>query len=675
MVHSVKFVLSFVAMIAVAWMTAPAQAAPAMRVDHVALSVALERPLQPGGSSWIAVRQDIDPGWHTYWRNPGDAGLATRFDWHLPQGVSAGAVEWPVPEEFSDGTVVNYGYAGRATLLVPLRASIRAVAGVATVHVTLLECQHMCIPEDATLDVDLRAASGSAQDFRDARAAMPAAYRGQVRAVRRDGRLIVNLPGFLLSSLSGARILPATPHLVGSGGRLTAMRNENGLEWSAPLATHRPLPARFAGLLIVPGARAQAFEAPIDLPAVPSSTGGSTLLPAILLAFLGGLVLNIMPCVLPILSMKALMLAQSGETLAEARRDALAYGAGVLTTFMLIATTLIALKAGGAAIGWGFQLQSPFVVLGLAILMAAIGFNLFDLFEVPLALAGIGDGLTRKAGASGAFFTGILAVLVASPCTAPFMGTALGFALTQPALVAFAVFLALGIGFAMPLAAISCIPHFSGLIPRPGAWMQRVRQFLAFPMFATAIWLLWVLGEQSGPLGMALGLATCLGLVFVMWALHVSRGGWRAASVCAGLVLAALAASRISAQAGDNDIHWAAWSPAAVADARLSGHPVLVDFSAAWCLTCLINERVALHDPAVVAALRRDHVATFKADWTNRDSEIATELAAHGRDGVPLYLLYASDPTSPPQILPQILTPSSVNESLLGLKGRSVKSN
>ena len=345
------------------------------------------------------------------------------------------------------------------------------------------------------------------------------------------------------------------------------------------------------------------------------------------------------------------------------RRDGVFYFCGVLATFAVIAGSLLLLKAGGAALGWGFQLQSPLVVLALALLMTAIGLNLLGVFEVPLSLAGVGNDLTRAKGGAGAFFTGALAVLVASPCTAPFMGTALGFALTQPALSAIIVFVALGVGFALPFSAIAFTPALVRLVPRPGPWMVRFKELLAFPMFATAIWLIWVLGRQVGATGIALVLCVGLGLVFLFWLL---RSLARPAQWVVGVVGAA-ALIALSAQirtAPTNDKAATTWSPEAVAQARREGKPVLVDFSAAWCVTCLVNERVALEDAAVTTRLGRDGVVVLKADWTNRNAAITSELGRYGRSGVPLYLLYPAHAHGQATVLPQLLTPAVVLSAL-----------
>jgi thiol:disulfide interchange protein DsbD len=365
--------------------------------------------------------------------------------------------------------------------------------------------------------------------------------------------------------------------------------------------------------------------------------------------------------------MKALALVQSGERPAQMRRDGLFYAAGVILSFAAIAGLLIGLKSAGAAIGWGFQLQSPLLILILYLLTAAIGLNLLGLFDVPLSLAGIGGHLAGESGL-GAFFTGVLAVLVASPCTAPFMGAALGYAMTQPAIIAAAVFLSLGFGFAAPLAAFTFIPGVARLIPRPGPWMVRLKEALAFPMLGTAIWLLWVLEQQTGANGIVFALGIGLGIVFLFWLMAViGHPVARWLMVLAGVVGLGVAAMRLQPAVATNapaSGQWGRWSPGAVAAARAAGHPVLVDFSAAWCVTCLVNEHMVLENADVERLIARDNVITLKGDWTSRSAAIAHVLARYGRAGVPLYLIYPANPGASPQVLPQLLTPDVVTAAL-----------
>ena len=641
------------------FMLASAQTGAAADQHPVTVSVSLETPLRPGATAWAAISQHIAPGWHTYWRNPGETGEATALTWHLSRGTTAGDIAWPTPRTFADGGVVSYGYSGEATMLVPLTAAANAKAGKAHVDVFLLECEHVCIPAQIGADLDLDKASGSPAMFAAARAALPKPFPGEAWVRREGGDVVVKLSSPLLQAEAAARasFIPATADVVDTEQPGTTRTAGEILTWRAALRRRAKPFQAFEGVLDIP--QVGTFDvravpmAPAAASAVPAIA--STLFGAMLMAFLGGMILNLMPCVLPILSMKALALAQSGSSTA-LRRDGRYYFAGVVASFAAMAAILLALKAGGAALGWGFQLQSPLAVLALALLTAAIGFNLLGTFELPLILTGTGDGLTRRDGGWGAFFTGALAVVVASPCTAPFMGAALGYALGRPPAEAAAVFLALGTGFALPFTALTAVPGLTRLVPKPGPWMHRFKQALAFPMFATAIWLLWVLGRQTGAGGMALALAIGLGLSFALWLVPQLERRWQP-----GLFLAAFAAAAVTAtqigSAGPSGV-WKPWSAQAVRSARLAGHPVLVDFSAAWCVTCLVNERTTLQDRDVDRRLRRSGIVTLKADWTNRDASIAGELSRFGRSGVPLYLLYPSDAQSGAIVLPQILTPA-----------------
>jgi thiol:disulfide interchange protein/DsbC/DsbD-like thiol-disulfide interchange protein len=660
-----NFLHSLIAIAAILW-GAPSHAASSVQADHVALSISLETPAKPGTIVWAAIRQTIAPGWHTYWRNPGDSGLATSVSWILPKGISAGAPLWPVPERFTDGPIVNYGYANEATLLVPLTIARDAAAGVAQAKIFLLECEHMCIPENITLDLDLH--KNSPALFAAARAKIPRDFGGTQNVSVDANNLTLILRDPVLSHVDASKVhfYPATSDAVNYDVTPVLRIAGDTLTWKIARDAHARKFAAFTGVLELPGAGAFAISAkplaPIASQRVESE--GLGLVEAILLAFLGGLILNLMPCVLPILSMKALALSQSGGNLHALRRDGVFYFAGVLATFTAMGGLLLLFKSGGAALGWGFQLQSPLVTFVLALLMTAIGLNLLGVFEIPLSLAGIGDDLTRGENGRSAFFTGALAVLVASPCTAPFMGTALGFALTQPAIPALAVFLALGAGFAFPFSALAFTPALVRLIPRPGTWMLRLREFLAFPMFATAIWLIWVLSQQAGPDGVAWALSIGLGVVFLLWLLpHLgARLRWIAGS--AGIAALAALSLQIHAQMPSAETGWAPWSAEAVASARAAGRPVLVDFSAAWCVTCLVNESVALDDASVVARLHRDRVVTLRGDWTNRSTAIAAELNEHGRNGVPLYLLYPPGSQAAAVVLPQLLTPALVLSAL-----------
>ena len=649
---------------------APARsyAATSVRVDQVTLDVSLESAVKPGSTVWVAIRQVIAPGWHTYWRNPGDAGLATTLSWTLPGGTAAGDPLWPAPEKFINGPVVDFGYRNEATLLVPITAKVVSdSAAPAQVKVFLLECAQMCIPEQATLTFDLHQASGTAKVFAKARAALPHPFGGTARVSVTASTLDVSLTDPLLAGVrpETVRIFPATMNAVNYDVPAITTLKGNTLTWHSGKSTHSKAFGNFSFVLETANSGSFDVAATVQHAAAfaPSQTSGDlTLVAAALMAFVGGLILNLMPCVLPILSMKALSFVQSGGVVRTLRRDGIAYFAGVLATFAAISAILVLLKSGGVAIGWGFQLQSPLIVFGLLLLMMAVGLNLLGLFELPLRLTGMGNSLTQAAGMHGAFFTGMLAVVVASPCTAPFMGAALSYALTQSAISTIVVFLALGTGFALPFTAVAFTPGLIRLLPKPGPWMAGVREFLAFPMFATAIWLTWVLVQQVGAAGVAVALSVGLGIVFLIWLTPLLSRRLRIFTWAAGsLALGALSLNIRSAPVQDE---WSPWSVEAVTDARRNGQPVFVDFSAAWCVTCLVNEHIALNDAAVVQRLQQHHVLKLRADWTNYNSAITEELGLHGRSGVPLYLLYPPRQQGTAIVLPQILTAAIMLKAL-----------
>ncbi|KQP76902.1 thiol:disulfide interchange protein [Methylobacterium sp. Leaf111] len=665
--------------------------------------------IRPGEPFTVGIRLVMRPHWHVYWRNPGDSGLAPEVAWTLPPGFSAGPIQWPSPSRIPVAHLMNYGYEGEAVLLAQVTppatlASAKPVTLQA--KLTYLVCERECVPGSAELRLTLPVAQtgtstgvapGSMMLFEAARAALPAPAPWPVRYGAENGRLQVHLAAPAGLAASDVAYFPYAETAIENAAPQEARSDADGLHIDLARGdATAAAPATLPGVLTFaeatpdgPVRRAYAIGEAPDATAVATASAATTnaamaptpaqapaesltLWSAAGLAFLGGLLLNLMPCVFPVLSIKVLSLVRhSGEPAGRVRLHGLAYTAGVLASFLALAGLLIALKGAGAGIGWGFQLQSPLVVAGLAYLLLAMGLSLSGVVHLGAGIAGLGDGLTRRAGLEGSFFTGILATVVATPCTAPFMGSAVGFALTQEAGVSLAVFASLGLGLALPFLALTIWPAALRRLPRPGAWMDTLKGALAFPIYATVAWLVWVLSQQVGSAGL---LAALVGLVLVglaAWAWERGHGAGPAGTwVARGTAVAALAALAILTLGLDRD---RAGADAAQADgsaftqARLDGllaqgKPVFVNMTAAWCITCQVNERVALRAEAVQAGLKARGITALKGDWTNQNPEITRLLERHGRSGVPLYLLYSG--AGEPTVLPQILTPGLVLEAL-----------
>ena len=654
----------------------PALAQDAQPKVHARL-VAEDLGVAPGGVLTIALEEKIAPGWHTYWKNPGDAGAPTEIQWTLPPGWKAGPIQWPRPKRLPVGPLMDYGYEGTPWLLTKLTAPADAV-GPATIKaaVSWLVCEKICIPEDTVLTLTLPVGKAGpdpslAKDFAAARALLPVASPWKLNYALGDNLdLYVAAPSLAAAHPTSADFFPAAtgmiknaaPQLVGYAKDGLVLRLTPGAKPGGVLD----------GLLVLTSSdgSVQALEVSAPPGPVPpasfagSDSGDLSLWLAMVFAFIGGLILNVMPCVLPILAMKALSLARHGS---EGRGESFAYALGAVLSFAGLGLAIVLLRAGGEGVGWGFQLQSPIAVAGFALLVFAVALNLSGLFEVGSVTAG--ESLVRRGGLTGAFFTGVLAVAVAAPCTAPFMAAALGFALTQGALLALAVFVALGLGFALPFLLLGIWPRALTFIPKPGPWMLTFKQFLAFPMYAAAVWLVWVLAQEAGPRGvvLVLGGATLLALAAWLWSVtrNLSSRGRGIGALAALLILiaglygisllrdAAAAPATQSAKAGE------AYTAAKLASLRAAGRPVFVDATAAWCITCLVNEDAVLSRASVKSAFAGKNVAYLVADWTNRNPEITQLLKENGRSGVPLYLYYAPGARAP-VILPQILTESGV---------------
>ncbi len=698
---------------------APTAHAASVSSGHVQLELIPEAAsIAPGGTIHVALSQKIAPGWHTYWRNPGDAGEPPKLAWTLPPGWRAGEIVWPAPTRLPVGPLMDYGYEGQVLLPIPLTAPANATPGRSArlrAAVSLLVCKDVCIPEDATLVLDLPVTAAPAKGPPDpavARALADAPAKAALKAsmALKDGRLKLAVAGAALNGpdVSEAYFFPydstvidhAKPQLVDRGPQGLTLTMTPGYAFTSGKA-----PPSLAGALEVDG-RAYEIDARPGPPpagaaglgppmaragdaggggaAGPGGLGGlGGLLLAAGYAFLGGVILNLMPCVFPILSMKTIALASHADEAARPRLQGAAFMAGALATFVALAAALIAAKSAGAAVGWGFQLQSPGVVATLGLLMLLIGLNLSGVFEAGQSLQGVGAPV-HAGGAAKSFLTGALAVVVAAPCTAPFMAGAIAWALTQNEAAALAVFAALGLGFAAPFTLLSFAPGLLKRLPRPGPWMDVLKRALAFPMYGAAAWLLWVLTLQAGTTALAAALAAAVVLALGAWVYgaaqraqvsgrrHVLLYGLSAAALigAAGLAAAGLrvsspdAARTAALGAGAaQGLKEEPFSPARLAALRQAGRPVFVNFTAAWCITCQVNERATLRSPEVAKAFARTGTTYLKADWTRRDADIAEALSGYGRAGVPLYVVYGAD-GSEPQILPQILTPDVVTAAL-----------
>lgn len=670
----------------------------------------------PGETFYIALHQDIAPGWHTYWRNPGDSGLPTELDLTLPEGWTVGEIVWPAPGAYSLGPLTNYGYSSAVTLPVPVTVPADAALGRIEIpaYASWLVCEDICVPEDAQLTLTLDV--GDSRPDRAGGALIAAAFDAAPQAAGALDAGLVRGPDSLILTLAGAPLdgganaitnlafFPFNPSVIDHAApqRVALETGEARVDLRPGRLTREAVNETYGGVIIFdrtdggemrrmayaidaePGAQVSGLAA-AAAPATPVSgtpgaaagtaerdaspaSSGISFLQAALFALIGGLILNLMPCVFPILSMKALTLVEKrGIERSEGRLLGLIFGAGVILTFLALGAVFLAVRAAGGDAAWGMQLQSTGVVAGLALLMFLIGLNFLGVFEVGTSLQSVGSGV-RDSGRRGAFLTGVLAVFVAAPCIAPFMAGALAYALGQPPHVALAVFGFLGVGLALPFVIVAFYPNLLAFLPKPGPWMVRLRQVLAFPMFGAAIWLVWVLAAQTGPNGVLWALIMLLAAGFTAWAFSL-RGtlsrvtAAAAALLTAGLLYAAATQPTVSQAPSAADALWSDWSPEAVEAARSEGRPVFVDFTAAWCVTCQVNKAGALSDRNVTAHFAAHDVALFRADFTNRDRRIADTLAQHGAAGVPLYLMYPAGGGAP-DVLPPLLTGTIVTRAV-----------
>ena len=663
---------------------------------HASASLVAEiRSIVPGQPFQIALRQQIQPGWHTYWLNPGDSGLPTTIEWALPQGFRAGPITWPTPKRIAYGPVVDYGYENEVLLPVTIDvpSDLASGADVAlSAHASWLVCSDTCIPEDAEVRISLPVAAKAEPDpnwsgrFALNRAHLPSPNPFPTMATNSDGKIMLHVATGDASRLRNLMFFPADPNIIDDDAPQTVTIDTKGLTLALPRDGTKPTPAELNGLLVFHDSAAQAdaslqaitISTLLDR-ASPNTGDGLKFVWAALLAFAGGILLNLMPCVLPILSVKAFSLVQHAQSAPrEVRLQGVAYGAGVLISFAVIAGLLIGFRAAGAEIGWGFQLQSPVFIAAMIYLLVAVGFNLSGLFSFGERVAGVAGDIGSHNRYSGSFLTGALATLIATPCTAPFMAAALGYAITQPWYRSLAIFEAVGLGLAFPYLAIAFSPSLRRFLPKPGVWMLYLKQFLAFPVYGTAVWLSFVLAQEAGELAVTVTLAGLVLIAFAAWLYEGVRStehrgrpwgfGISAAAVFGAIALLQLTdVDRPSLAAGTpvgDGISWLPFSTAKVDELQAQGKPVFVDFTADWCITCKLNERVALSDQAVLKAFADSGVVALRADWTRQDPTITHMLEANGRAGVPLYLFYpkvrANGERPQAIVLPQILTAETI---------------
>ena len=665
---------------------------PLTKLQHLSVGLVAARDvIHPGGTLDAGLFFKLDPGWHVYWSNAGDSGEPPRLKWNLPEGVTADAMQFPAPRRLPLGPLMDYGYEGQVLFPVTLHAapSLKPSGKFdASAKVDWLVCREVCIPGKAELKLPLAVADASTPGNAVAAGLFDASRQSLPRPLpaSAQAKFQPTAAGFALTVLTGkketgAQFFPFEQNQIDNPAPQAVTPLTRGLR--IELKKDQNLagaPKELHGLVVLAGGAAYEIHATPGVlqvaEAVPTSIGAIIKIAG--LAFVGGIILNLMPCVFPVLFIKGLALVQSsGEERSRMRAHGWVYTLGILVSFWAVVALLLVLRAGGRQFGWGFQFQSPSFVAVMALLLFFLGLSLAGMFEIGLTLTSAGGSLAAKNGYAGSFFTGILAMVVATPCTAPFMGAAIGFALAQPAATTFLIFTALGLGLAAPYVLLSFNPGWTRLLPRPGAWMEILKQATAVPIFATVIWLVWLFAQGAGVNALLGLLGAFLLLAVAGWIL----GRWpaqRTASLIAVLVLILavalpvyalhrFSATTVSA-ATTGSSNWEPFTPQLVENYRAQGRPVFVDFTASWCLSCQVNERVVLERADVQQRLHASGIALVRADWTRHDETIAQTLAGLGRSGVPTYVLYSGSAQEAPQVLPEVLTPGIIFNALDGMK-------
>ena len=707
LIQSMKYLTA----LAAAMLALPLAAAPVVKTEHVEARLVTERAsAQPGKPITVGLQLRMAPHWHTYWKNPGDSGLPTRIHWVLPAGWKAGEIQWPYPKPLPIGPLMNYGYEDEVVLLVDLTPPANAARTAAiTARAEWLVCKDVCIPEKGDLDLALPvSAQEGAFDpsgqlaIERSRKSLPVEPAGWKFTSAVEGKtLVVYLapPPGGRKAPAKATFFPERENLIETAAPQVLSRDGGGLRIQMKLV--EPLPTDLksvTGVAVAPdgwqgAGKAIQVLAPVGNVPKAAAAGttsrsssddlGGSVLFAMGFAFLGGLLLNLMPCVFPVLGIKVMGFVEHahGDTRAM-RLQGLVFAAGVLLSFLVLAGVMLALRGAGTQLGWGFQLQSPAFVTLLAALFFTLALNLSGVFEWGAFAQSMTSNLSARGRYADALLAGVLASVVATPCTAPFMGAAVGFTLAQSAPVALLVFGMLGVGMALPVLVLAFAPRILKILPRPGPWMETFKQVLAFPLYATVAWLVWVLGAQAGNDAVLLALGGLVLIAMGAWIYgrwgHTGYAWYPAIAVTlavSGLVVAwphvephasspssptsAAAAAAAPAVARAGELPWKAWSPELVRELMDQGRPVFVDFTAAWCVTCQVNKRVALHNDAVIRAFSGRGVVALRADWTRQDPRITAALAELGRNAVPVYALYIPGQIEP-RLLPEVLTPALV---------------
>ncbi len=698
------------ALAVLAWTAPPALAASTFKTEHVeAELVTDDASAVPGKPTLVGLKLRMAEAWHTYWRNPGDSGLPTKIKWTLPEGWKAGEIQWPYPQPLPVGPLMNYGYDDEVVLLSELTPPANAPEGPASLkaHAEWLVCKDICVPEKGDLDISFPVSKAQPKKnpmfqahIDRARNQLPVDVTGWKSEAAMTGQALV----VRLTAPEGAEapaaarffpgqeglIEPSAPEKITHAGRTLTIEMKLADPPLKDVKSLEGVAVSDGGWNGSDGRKAMNVAASLGTTplaggtladtSVGGSVGGSTLA-ALAFAFIGGILLNLMPCVFPVLGIKVMGFVRHAHGEARVMKmQGIVFLAGVMLSFLILAGLMLALRAGGSQLGWGFQLQSPVFVTLLAALFFVLALNLSGVFEWGAFAQSMTSNLSARGRYADALLAGVLATAVATPCTAPFMGAAVGFTITQDAPHSLAVFAMIGLGMGLPVLLLAYFPALLRMLPKPGPWMETFKQVLAFPLYATVAWLTWVLGAQAGNDAV---LALLAGLVLIAIGAWLqgrgaySSGIWRSALaaifVAVGIVVAVPSAPGEREALMSKDESWQEWSPEKVKQLVQSGRPVFVDFTAAWCVTCQVNKRTSLYNLQVVKAFADREIVTMKADWTRQDPRITAELASMGRNAVPVYALYIPG-ESKPHLLPEVLTPSLVLDEISRLPAAKVAS-